>query len=234
MRLSLLGKIIDLIAPRQCAICHNRLLGEEEILCTSCIIHLPRTETWKNPYENEMAKLLWKQIPIERCCALLYYKSQSYVSDLIYQLKYAHRPEIGVYLGKLLAQQGLRTGFFEGIDGIIPVPLTPKREHERGYNQSERIAEGIHQLTQLPVIKDVVGRNIFRGSQTHKTHWERNENVENAFYTQNPEHLQGSHFLIVDDVMTTGSTIIACAQELMKAKALKFSVLTVGFAGEYT
>lgn len=234
MRLSILAKILDLIAPRQCVMCKNRLLGEEEILCTSCLLHLPRTTTWEKPYDNEMAKMFWKLIPIERCCTLFYYKGHSYASNLIYQLKYDHHPEIGVYLGKLLAQEGRGVGFFEGIDAIVPIPLTKKRYRERGYNQSERIAEGIRELTHLPVLNDVVKRKVFTESQTHKNRWERNENVRDTFELIAPELVANKHILIIDDVCTTGATIISCCQEMMKAGDVRFSVITVGYAGEYT
>lgn len=234
MRLSILAKILDLIAPRQCVICKNRLLGEEEILCSSCLLHLPRTRTWVKPYDNEMAKMFWKLIPIERCCTLFYYKGHSYASNLIYQLKYNHHPEIGVYLGKLLAQEGRGIQFFEGIDAIVPIPLTKKRYRERGYNQSERIAAGIHGLTNLPVLNNVVERMVFIDSQTHKNRWERNENVQDVFKLVSPEQITNKHILIIDDICTTGATIISCCQEMMKAGGVQFSVLTVGYAGEYT
>ena len=124
MRLSILGKIINLLLPRYCPVCDNRLLGSEEMLCINCLKHLPLTMTWSDPYENEMAKMFWGRIPIERCAALIYYSSHSKTSNAIYQLKYHHRPDIGIYLGRLIGSKGLEVNFFEGIDAIIPIPTT--------------------------------------------------------------------------------------------------------------
>ena len=181
MRRSILAKIIDLFFPRFCPICGNRLVGEEESICLSCNLHLPRTDTWEKPYDNEMAKMFWHQIPIEKACALFYYKGHSFVSNVLYQLKYNNRPEIASDMGKLLAQEGMRINFFDGIDGIIPIPLARSRQKERGYNQSEEIAKGIAVLTHLPIYTDIVRRTSFKESQTHKNRWQRQQNVEQVF-----------------------------------------------------
>ena len=244
MRRSILAKIIDLFFPRFCPICGNRLVGEEESICLSCNLHLPRTDTWEKPYDNEMAKMFWHQIPIEKACALFYYKGHSFVSNVLYQLKYNNRPEIASDMGKLLAQEGMRINFFDGIDGIIPIPLARSRQKERGYNQSEEIAKGITQVTHLPIYTNIVRRNVFKESQTQKDRWRRNENVKEAFElypSYRPDQEKGKnksgsiadrHFLIVDDVCTTGATICACCQTLLKAGNMKFSVLSIGLTGE--
>ena len=105
MRLSILAKIIDMLSPRYCPVCGNRLNGEEESICVSCNLFLPRTDTWKDPYNNEMAKMFWHRIPIEKACALFYYKGHAFTSNILYQLKYSHRPEVATDLGILLAQE---------------------------------------------------------------------------------------------------------------------------------
>ena len=104
MKLSLLGNIIDFLFPRYCAICDERLLGTEEMLCATCLQDLPITPTWEAPYENNMAKMFWGRIPIEKCAALFYYHSHSNPSYIIYKLKYHHRPDTGNYLGRLIAR----------------------------------------------------------------------------------------------------------------------------------
>lgn len=240
MRLSILAKIIDMLFPRFCPVCGKRLQGEEEFICMSCNLHLPRTDTWEAPYENEMAKMFWHQIPVERCCALFYYHSHSAPSNILYQLKYNHHADIAFGMGRLLAQEGIRTGFFDGIDGIIPIPLAPNRKKQRGYNQSEEIAKGIAALTHLPIYTDIVRRTKFSESQTHKNRWGRQENVANVFELC-PSHKEADspkHYLIIDDVCTTGATIIACCQAIMErnqevlnvSSNLKFSILTIGWA----
>lgn len=255
MRQSIFAKILDFLFPRYCPVCGGRLLGEEEKICISCLFSLPLTSTWDSPYENEMAKMFWVQIPIEKCCALFYYKSHSPSSNILYQLKYHDRPDIGIYMGHLLAQEGMRCHFFDDIDAIIPIPLAPKRLRQRGYNQSLEIAKGISKLTRIPIIQDAAIRTVFKGSQTNKERRGRFDNVSHVFdlapqykpilfsdQGYQPSSLTGKHLLIIDDVCTTGATLIACCQALMKGcnihgdskneAHLKFSILTIGWAKE--
>ena len=186
MRTSLLRDTLDLFFPRTCAICGNVLAGGEEMICIKCLFRMPGTDTWKQPYDNEMAKLFWHLIPIERCCALFHHISHATSARAVYQLKYMHHPEMGIYLGRMLAKKGLGIQFFDGIDAIIPIPLTRKREKERGYNQSLLIAKGIQQLTHLTIIKDAVRRKKFSESQTHKNRQERLENVSQVLKPLQP------------------------------------------------
>lgn len=239
MQISLLAKIIELLCPRYCPICGKRLLSEEEILCLACNLHLPRTDTWQNPEDSEMAKLFWHSIPIMKCCSLFHYHGHTPASSLIYQLKYNQHSEIGPAMGRLLAHEAQKIDFFADIDGIVPIPLATKRIRERGYNQSEAIAQGLHDVTQIDILKHLITRKSFNESQTDKNRWERNNNVKNVFaltpdYAPNgckAATLVDKHLLIVDDVCTTGATIISCCKELLKATdTLKFSVLTIGYA----
>ena len=239
MRLSLLAQILDLLCPRHCLICGQRLLGEEEIICIACNLHLPRTNTWQQPEDNDMAKLFWHSIPVEKCCALFHYHGHAPASNLLYQLKYNQHEEVGVGMGHLLANEALRIQFFDGIDAIVPIPLAPKRKRERGYNQSEEIAKGIQEKTGLPIITDAIRRTVFTESQTHKSRSERQENVKHVFQTSAFYHdaqgkhpitnLAGKHLLIIDDVCTTGATLVSCCEELLKAGKMKFSITTIGW-----
>ena len=223
-------RLLDLISPRACVVCGCRLSASEEVICGKCNLHLPRTSFQQDPYENIMAKMFWGQIPIERAAALIYYEPHAETANILYELKYKNHPEIGEVMGRLMARE-LQTGnFFEGIDGIIPVPLAKKRERQRGYNQSNELAEGISEITGLPIYNKVVKRTVFEGSQTSLGRWERNENVEQVFELKDAPTIQGKHLLIVDDVVTTGATVIACAKELCKAEGVRISVLSLGLA----
>ena len=230
MVISFWHRLLDLISPRLCVVCGQRLTVSEETICTKCNLHLPRTGFQQDPYENEMAKLFWHQIPIERATALFYYESHSDTANIIYMLKYNNHPEIGEVIGRMTARELQTNDFFDGIDAIVPVPLAKKRLRHRGYNQSVEIAKGISEITGLPIYNKVVRRNTFEGSQTNKGRWERNENVEKVFELIDSETVHGKHLLIVDDVVTTGATVIACAKELCKAGNVKVSVLALGFA----
>lgn len=223
-------RLADLVAPRFCVACDRRLQAGEETLCTHCHLHLPRTGFQHDAHGNEMAKLFWGQVRIDRAAALFYYEPHAKAANIIYALKYRDRPEVGVQLGRQAARELLPSGFFDGIDGIVPVPLTARRQRERGYNQSREIARGISQATGLPVYDRALSRLTFRDSQTAKRRWERHENVEHAFGLRNAAAARGRHLLIVDDVVTTGATVTACARELHKAGGVTLSVLALGFS----
>ena len=223
-------RLLDLISPRLCTVCGCRLTVTEETICARCNLHLPRTDFASQPYDNPMTKTFWGQIPIERAAALFYYEAHAETANLIYELKYKDHPEIGETMGRMMARELQLQDFFEGIDGIVPVPLAKKRERQRGYNQSLEIAKGIQEATGLPIYNKVVRRSTFKGSQTQRGRWERNENVAHVFELTDADAIHGKHLLVVDDVVTTGATVIACSKQLVKAGEVKISVLALGFA----
>lgn len=208
--------------------CGCRLGIGEDVICTACNIELPRTGYAATPYDNEMAKLFWGRMPIEKAAALFVYRAHSDASRIIYRLKYLNHPETGELMGRMAAKEFAAHSFFDGIDAIVPVPLAKKRKRERGYNQSFEIARGVSQITHLPVINKAVKRMSFKGSQTHMSRWQRNENVEGEFCLTDGKAVKDKHILIIDDVVTTGATIISCATEMAKAGGVKFSVMSLG------
>lgn len=230
MKDSFWSRLVDLIAPRACVVCGGRLGIHEFFLCGSCNLQLPRTNYADNPYENDMARLFWGQLPVERCAALFFYQGGSGPSQILYELKYKNHPEIGEFFGRMIAEEWNDTGFFEGIDLIVPVPLAKERQRQRGYNQSLHIALGIGSVTRLPIVTNAVSREQFVESQTQKDRWQRNENVEGCFRLNDGSALKGRHVLLVDDVVTTGATICSCGREMLKAGDVRFSILTIGFA----
>ena len=225
-KISLWQRLLDLLAPRLCTVCGRRLSLSERVLCASCNMHLPRTGFQLNASDNMMARLFWGIIPVERAAALFYYEASSKDSNIIYDLKYHNHPEIGQVMGRMMALEFMPSGFFEGINGIVPVPLARKRQRQRGYNQSEMIAEGIREATGIPIYNKVVSRSAFLESQTHLGRWDRNDNVEGIFQLiGDGSYIRGKHLLMVDDVVTTGATVVACGQELLKAGDVRLSVL---------
>ena len=223
-------RLLDLISPRLCVVCGHRLTVTEEVICARCNFHLPRTGFQHNAYENDMAKLFWGQIPIERATAFFYYEAHAETANILYELKYKDHPEIGEIFGRMFAAEIKSAGFFDGIDGIVPVPLAKKRQRQRGYNQSEEIAQGISEITGLPIYKKVVKRISFKGSQTNKGRWDRQENVERVFDLIDAEAVSNKHLLLIDDVITTGATCIACAKVLCQSANVRISILSLGFA----
>lgn len=229
-KLNFIKRVLTIAVAQPCVICQRRLAVNEETLCTSCNISLARTWYETDPYNNEMAKLLWGRIDIEKCVALLYFRSGAKESNIIYRLKYAKKPEFGEHLGRLMASVLLKSDFFRDIDVILPLPLAKEKIKQRGYNQSEEIAWGMHLLTHIPIINNAVIRKKNTETQTNKNRWQRNENVKDAFELVRTKDIKGKHVLLVDDIFTTGATVCACAYEICKAKGVKLSVCTLGIA----
>lgn len=214
--------------PSYCVVCGERLSAVEEITCIKCLAHLPLTGI-KGKKGNIIERILWDYtIDTQRANSFLFYYPQSPYCNIYFHFKYYGHPEVAVAYGKLMAMDLLDTGFFAGVDCIVPVPLSAKRLRKRGYNQSERLAFGVGLVTGLPVITDAVARKVDNTTQTRLTTQERRENVENIFTLVRPEALNGKHVLLIDDVITTGSTIKSCAYAIMQAKNVKLSVLTLG------
>lgn len=230
MKISFWSRLLDLVSPRLCVVCGERLAVTEETLCSKCYLHLPRTDFGHDLYENVMAKLFWGQIRIEKATALFYYEPHAETANLLYELKYKHHPEIGLVMGRMMARELQKSGLFDDIDALVPVPLARKRERQRGYNQSMMLVRGVNEVTGLPIFNKVVRRTRFEGSQTQRGRWERNENVADVFELTEGDSISGKHLLLIDDVVTTGATIIACAKEMQKASDVKISVLALSFA----
>lgn len=176
-----------------------------------------------------MAQLFWHLAPVQRAAAFIYYQSHSEMAQMVYQLKYRNSPDVGEDLGRLMATDMSLAHYFDGIDLLVPVPLTVKRQRQRGYNQSEMLARGISDVTHLPVVPKALKRQVFRESQTHLSRHERQENVAGIFVTADAATLKGRHVLLIDDVCTTGATLTACAQALASIEGIRISVLTLGF-----
>jgi len=230
MKPSFFHRLLDLLAPRLCVVCGRRLTVTEKVLCATCNMHLPRTGFQFSPLDNPMARLFWGIIPVERVAALFYFESHSKVANILYDMKYHDHPEIGFTMGRMMAVEFGEAGFFDGIDLIVPVPLAAKRQRQRGYNQSMELARGIGRATGLPVCNVAVRRTKFEKSQTRMGRYDRQENVEEVFEAKNLAPLKGRHVLLVDDVITTGATITACARQLLKADGVTLSLLSLAYA----
>ena len=228
--ISVWSRLLNLISPQRCVSCGLRLTPGEDIVCAKCNLHLPRTRYQEDPYENAMATMFWGQMKIKRCAAFLFYSAGSEAGNIICQMKYHGHPEIGRKMGRKMGSELMPSGFFEGIDLLIPLPLGRNRLRQRGFNQSAEIARGISEVTGIPVGERIVSRSQFKESQTHKGRWERNENVKDAFRLENAGAVKDKHLLLIDDVATTGATLIACGSELLKAEGAQVSSLTLAYA----
>lgn len=224
-----MNDIIDLLFPRYCRVCQNRLAKSEEQICVSCLQNLPLTH-FHEVKDNDIEKLFWGLMPIERATAFFYYQKDSNYAKLLYHLKYYNHPEVGELLGRYAASVLHKQDFFKEIDLLIPVPLSNKKRRQRGYNQSEYIARGIQAITHIPISNNNLQRRIANDTQTHKNRSERWENVQGIFEIKNPDELRGKHILLIDDVLTTGATLRACGNQILATVPAKISVFTLAFS----
>ena len=226
--MNILRDISDLLAPRLCMMCRERLSAQEGPVCTSCYMHLPFTK-YHLVEHSPLEKQFWGLFPVGKAVAMFHHDGEK-TRHIIYSMKYWRHPSVGRWLAETFAEELKEVNFFADIDGIVPLPLHWHRQLSRRYNQSHYIAEGIHNRTGLPIWKDVVKRVKDNPPQVHKKGVERRENVDGVFRLTRPERIANRHVLLVDDVATTGSTLASCAQELAKAPNVKISVLTLAIA----
>jgi ComF family protein len=220
---------LSLLFPRLCYACGNHLLRNEYLICTECYVIIPRTN-FHNEENNPVAQLFWGRCLIQKAAAFSYYNKGSRIRNLIHNLKYHGISEIGYELGRIYGLLLKESGFTKDIDIIIPVPLHPSKKRIRGFNQSESISMGISDVSDLPVETKSFVRKLVSATQTKKSRYERWTNVEGIFQVVSPAAFIGKHVLLVDDVITTGSTIESCANELLKIENVKVSVVALAFA----
>jgi ComF family protein len=220
---------VSLFLPRLCIACRAHLVKGERILCTECLMSMARTD-FHQKRDNLLEQAFWGRCLIERAAAFSVYNRGSRIRKLIHSLKYEGRRDIGSILGEYYGSVLCESGFMEGIDLIIPVPLHPSRERQRGYNQSVCIAGGLTTSTGVAYRSDIMIRSAGEGSQTSRGRYERWENVEGLFRVTKPDQVRGRHILVVDDVITTGSTIEACVTALQEAGNVMVSVAALAAA----
>lgn len=224
---------LSLFLPRPCLSCGANLVRGEEVLCTGCMLDMARTD-FHLRRGNMLEQAFWGRCTVEKAAAFSVYNRGSRIRKLIHLLKYAGRRDVGIMLGGFYGSVLAESGFTDGIDMLIPVPLDPARERRRGYNQSRCIAEGIASHCNLPVRSDILFRTGKSGSQTSRGRYERWENVEGLFAVSKPEELAGRHVMLVDDVITTGSTVEACVAALQSAGMVRVSVAALAAAQKLT
>lgn len=225
----LLKDLTRLLFPELCCACNACLHRGEDYICTACIYDLPYTDHHSYK-DNKVARKLWGRIPFNGAVALLHFRKGNPVQNLIHRLKYKGKKGLGVKLGCMLAEKLITADHYQGIDLIIPVPLHKRKERQRGYNQSMCIAAGLSAELNIPIAKTCLIRKVATSSQTRKSRYKRYENMKEVFDISNPAILTGKHILLVDDVITTGATIEACAIALHKYGIGKLSIAVVAFA----
>jgi ComF family protein len=220
---------IALLYPRVCAACGNSLFKHEEIICTYCLYHLPKTN-YHRMKDNPLDKVFWGRVQLENTAALYTFQKKSKVQHLIHQLKYKGRKDVGIHLGKLLGAELVKADGFKDISKVIPVPLHPDKQRKRGFNQSEQFAIGLAKAMDIEMDVTSFIRTVDTETQTRKSRFARWENVKEIFKVTAPEELAGRHILLVDDVITTGATLESAAHILQENNGVKLSVACIGYA----
>jgi ComF family protein len=214
---------VTLFYPRSCHACYAKQIDGNEMICMECLQKLPYTN-FESIKENLTEKLFWGRISTSFACSIFYFEKENILQNIIHQIKYRNEKKLGIFMGKLI---GLKINDLikaHNIDFMIPMPIHPKKEKKRGYNQATLLCIGIKEITKLEYIENAIIKIQQTETQTKKSRIERWLNVEQVFYAPNPKMILGKNILIIDDVITTGASSEACGQILLEHGANSISI----------
>ena len=224
----LLSFLLQLFYPHQCLGCKSDFLRLDHLLCSRCIHQLPETGFFTKE-NNPVEKAFYGRIRLEQAAALYYFTKNSLVQTLMIQLKYRGNRDAGLFLGRMIGNAIRTSSRFTDIDYLIPLPLNPKKQFKRGYNQAELICKGISEVCSIPLLTEAVARKQFTESQTTQNRLARWLNMEGVFEVRHPEQLINKHILLVDDVITTGATLEACGSYILAVPGTRLSIATAAY-----
>lgn len=220
--------ILHLIYPNLCHICEKELSKFEEEVCFGCREEFKYTAFENYTEATSVDKLFWGRVSLESTFSLLYFEKEGATQEILHQIKYKGKQKLATEMGKLMAEKLRSNSKYATIDALIPVPLHSKKLHARGYNQSEMIAQGLSEKSEIPMNIHFLKRVVHAESQTKKGRFIRWDNIENAFEVAKNLENELKHIAIIDDVITTGSTIESCVREIQKVyPEMKVSVLSL-------
>ncbi|MCB0793575.1 MAG: ComF family protein [Flavobacteriales bacterium] len=221
--------LLGLFLPRRCAACDDPLMQAERGACLACANDLPFTRFHDMP-GNPVEQLFLGKVDMHAASALLRFNRSGQVKRMLHRLKYQGDRDIGMELGCLMAKAVVASSRFEGIDSVLPVPLHPSRLRTRGYNQAQLLVDGFREVWPLEPLANELVRTVPTPSQTRKGRQERWLNVVRAFELTDPGSLTGRHVLLIDDVITTGATMEACARALLSTPNVRVSAMVAAMA----
>lgn len=219
---------IHLFFPHNCEGCGTDLLAGNSSLCTKCLLQLPATGFF-SIHDNPVEKIFHGRLNIAQAGAAYYFSKHSLLQHLLVQLKYRQNREAGYFLGRITGRILQASARFSETDLLVPLPLNPEKEHTRGYNQAALICEGIAETWKKPVLPHAVTRIRFTETQTRQNRISRWQNMKNVFEVTEPAQLRNKHILLVDDVITTGATLEACGERLLRVEGLSLSLAAVAY-----
>ncbi len=224
------GDFASLFFPKLCVACNGHLIRGEDAICTACLLECPRTFDEQDVVDNPAARVFWGRIKLEAGVACFVFSKGGKVQELIHHLKYNGRTDAGIAIGKSFANDLKHLTPFNSVDAVVPVPLHRDKFLKRGYNQAASFGQGIASVLNVPLFENGMLRLSANETQTKKNREERWENVEDIFAVNKKTNLAGKHILLVDDVITTGATIEACAIPLLELENTRVSVIALASA----
>lgn len=223
---AIIDDILYLLFPRLCYGCSDHLVSKERLICTRCMSTIPSPSLF-NKSDNKVEEMFWGRCKLENAVSFSLFTRGGSVQSLIHNLKYKGVKELGPYLGSALGNRLMTKEWISEVDYIIYVPLTRSKEKKRGFNQSRLIATGLSDSLSIPILDDALERYSSKGTQTTRGRYERWENVESLFGVRRREEVRGKHLLLIDDVITTGSTIESCVNKLTEIDGVRVSVASI-------
>lgn len=226
MRFTLYEDFLALLFPKTCCVCKRSLFDFENQLCRICIAKLPVTNYHLRPQNNDLKVKIMGLTQVNLVLSFLRFSKKGISQRILHQLKYKHKPELGNVMGRLYAYLLLEHGVAGSWEAVVPVPLHPVKFKRRGYNQSERFAEGLAEILNIP-LNNALNRVKYTETQTNKTRLQRWANVEQVFQLSKEAAIDNKNILLVDDVMTTGATLAVCANSLLYSGALSVDIAVI-------
>ena len=223
--MSPLSALYQTIFPATCAVCGKVLVGDERQLCIDCIASLGMMRE-SSISDNAAERRLAGRLPLQGAMSLCRFQPDGEVQKVVHAMKFHGNSELCLMMGRQMGLELLHSGRFDDVDVLVPVPLHWLRSLRRGYNQSELLCRGIAAVMSRPIVTRAVVRHRYTRQQSLQKGAHRAANVEDAFSMRHPERLEDLHVLLVDDVLTTGATLAACADALLTVPGLRLSVAT--------
>ncbi len=220
--------ILHLFFPHVCIGCNTDVLNANDVLCAECLANLPVTG-FMDVAGNLVEKIFYGRLPVAHAGSAFYFNKDSVIQRTIIQLKYRNNQAAGNFLGRLLGRQIAISKRFDDVDIIIPLPLNDKKLFRRGYNQASVIANGLAEVWNRPLTEHAVERILFTETQTHKDRIARWKTMEGVFTVTQPALIENKHILLVDDIVTTGATLEACGEAVLKIPGVKLSIATIAY-----